>query len=85
MQSNILSLERFQLASALIFLQRGLCTKRGVGKLDFFFLLSIVGTPAPSSERQHPEAWPASTYGYLRGVSLILPSIIYDINLKLNP
>ena len=26
--------------------------------------------PAPSAERQHPEAWPASTDGHLRGVSL---------------
>ena len=26
--------------------------------------------PAPSSECQNPEAWPASTYGHLRGVSL---------------
>ena len=24
--------------------------------------------PAPSAKSQHPEAWPASTYGYLRGV-----------------
>ena len=31
--------------------------------------------PAPSSERKHPEAWPASTYGHLRGVSLkIVPA-----------
>ena len=31
--------------------------------------------PAPSAERQHPEAWPASTYGHLRGVSLkIVPA-----------
>jgi len=22
--------------------------------------------PAPSTERQHPEAWPASIYGHLR-------------------
>ena len=28
----------------------------------------MYGTPAPSSESQHPEAWPASTYGHLRGV-----------------
>ena len=34
--------------------------------LSFFSLL--YGTPAPSAESQHPEAWPASTYGYLRGV-----------------
>ena len=26
--------------------------------------------PAPSAESQHPEEWPASTYGHLRGVSL---------------
>ena len=37
-------------------------------RLSFFSLL--YGTPAPSAERQHPEAWPASTYGHLRGVSL---------------
>ena len=36
----------------------------GVQIILFFSLL--FGTPAPSSERQHPEAWPASTYGYLR-------------------
>ena len=31
--------------------------------------------PAPSAERKHPEAWPASTYGHLRGVSLkIVPA-----------
>ena len=24
--------------------------------------------PAPSAESQHPEAWPASTYGHLREV-----------------
>ena len=28
----------------------------------------MYGTPAPSAESQHPEAWPASTYGHLRGV-----------------
>ena len=28
----------------------------------------MYGTPAPSSECQHPEAWPASTYGLLREV-----------------
>ena len=28
----------------------------------------MYGTPAPSTEGQHPEAWPASTYGHLRGV-----------------
>ena len=37
-------------------------------RLSFFSLL--YGTPAPSAERQHPEAWPASTYGHLRGVSI---------------
>ena len=31
--------------------------------------------PAPSAERQHPEAWPPGTYGHLRGVSLkIVPA-----------
>ena len=34
--------------------------------LSFFLLL--YGMPAPSTERQHPEEWPASTYGYLTGV-----------------
>ena len=52
-------------------------------RLSFFSLL--YGTPAPSAERQLPEAWPASIYGHFRGVSLNLPSIIYVINLKLNP
>jgi len=28
----------------------------------------LYGTPAPSAESQHLEAWPASTYGHLRGV-----------------
>ena len=32
------------------------------------FFLSIVSHP--SAERQQLEAWPASTYGHLRGVSL---------------
>ena len=31
--------------------------------------------PAPSTVHQHPEEWPASTYGQLRGVSLkIVPA-----------
>ena len=34
----------------------------------FFSLLYCM--LAPSAERQHPEAWPASTYGHLRGVNL---------------
>ena len=33
-------------------------------RLSCFSLL--YGTPAPSAESQHPEAWPASTYGHLR-------------------
>ena len=33
-------------------------------RLSFFSLL--YGMPAPSSECQHPEAWPASIYGHLR-------------------
>ena len=37
-------------------------------RLSFFSLL--YGTPAPIAERQHPEAWPASTYGHVRGGSL---------------
>ena len=37
----------------------------GKKKLNLFvFLLCVM--PAPSSECQHPEAWPASTYGHLR-------------------
>ena len=45
-------------------------------RIRLSFFLSIVWhaskqrrTPAPSAERQHPETWPASTYGHLRGVS----------------
>ena len=38
----------------------------------------MYGTPAPSAERQHPEAWPATTYGHLRGVS---PKIVPANNL----
>ena len=52
-------------------------------RLSFFSLL--YGTPAPSAESQQPEAWTASIYGHLGGVSLNLPSIIFDIYLKLNP
>ena len=37
-------------------------------KFDFRFFSILYGTPAPNAERQHPEAWPASTYGHLRGV-----------------
>ena len=36
---------------------------------DFRFFSLLYGTPAPSAEPQHPEAWPASTYGHLRGLS----------------
>ena len=40
-----------------------------------FFLSLLYGTPAPSAEHQHPEAWSASTYGQLIGVSLkIVPA-----------
>ena len=40
-----------------------------------FFLSLLYGTPAPSAEHQHPEAWSASTDGHLRGVSLqIVPA-----------
>ena len=35
-------------------------------KFDFSFFSLLYGTPAPSAESQHPEAWPASTYGELR-------------------
>ena len=39
-------------------------------RLDFHFSSTLsYGMPASSVESQHPEAWPASTYGYLRGVS----------------
>ena len=34
--------------------------------------------PAPSAECQHPEAWPASTYGYLRGVSLTFQMLTFE-------
>ena len=45
----------------------------GVGcKLDFRFFSLLYDMPAPSKERQNPEAWTASTYGYLRGVSINL-------------
>ena len=41
----------------------------------FYFFSLLYGTPAPSAERQHTEAWPASTYGHLRDVSLkIVPA-----------
>ena len=29
--------------------------------------------PAPSAESQHPEAWPASTFGHLREGKLVFP------------
>ena len=32
----------------------------------FFFFLLLCRIPAPSAERQHTVAWPASTYGHLR-------------------
>ena len=32
----------------------------------FSFFSLLYGMPAPSAERQHPEAWPASTYGHLK-------------------
>ena len=48
------------------------CVPGGRGiRLSFFSLL--YGTPAPSSERQHLEAWPASTYGHLREGYLSVP------------
>ena len=43
-------------------------TGGGGGKLNSFFPSLLYGTPAPNAERQHPEAWPVSTYGHLRGV-----------------
>ena len=45
--------------------QRGMYSG-GVANFGFFLLY---GMPAPSAECQHPEAWPDSTYGHLRGVS----------------
>ena len=48
------------------------CAGGGVQiRLSFFSLL--YGTPAPSSERKHPESWPASTYGHLREGYLSVP------------
>ena len=41
-----------------------------IQEADFRVFFLLYGTPAPSSECQHPEAWPASTYGNLReGIS----------------
>ena len=37
-------------------------------ELAYRVFLLLYGMPAPSAERQHPEAWPASTYGHLREV-----------------
>ena len=37
-------------------------------RLSFFSL--FYDMPAPSAECHHLEAWPTSTYGHLRGVSL---------------
>ena len=54
-------------------------------RLSFFFSL-LYGMPAPSSECQHPEAWPASTYGHLRGVQdnkKLLSGTLPDNNLFL--
>ena len=39
-------------------------------KPDFRGFSLLYATQAPSLEYQHPEAWPTSTYGHLRGVSL---------------
>ena len=47
---------------------------RGGGGAVQARLSLLYSTPAPSAELQHPEAWPASTYGYLRGVSLKIVS-----------
>ena len=33
---------------------------------DFCFFSLLYGTPAPSTECQHPEAWPAIIYRHLR-------------------
>ena len=70
---------QFEQASLMFFLSY--CTahnEKGGGvqaRLSFFSLycsaqypdgqLKWYGTPAPSSESQHPEAWPASSYGHL--------------------
>ena len=37
--------------------------------MTFVFFLYCTALTAPSTERQKPEAWPASTYRHLRGVS----------------
>ena len=42
------------------------------------FVILLYGTPAPSTECQHPEAWPASTYVHLRGVSLTFQMLIFE-------
>ena len=39
-------------------------------KLDFSFFSLLYGMAAPSAERQHPEAWPASNYRHLRGFQI---------------
>jgi len=47
----------------------------------------LYGTPAPSAESQHLEAWPASTYGHLRGVpdnKKLLSATLPDNNLFLD-
>ena len=43
------------------------------------FCFSIV-RPAPSSECPHPEAWPAITYGHLRGVILTFQTLTFERN-----
>ena len=46
----------------------GLYAEGGGVPITLSFCSLLYGTPAaPSVERQHPEAWPASTYGHLRG------------------
>ena len=42
------------------------------------FVFLLCGMPATSTECQHPEAWPASTYGHLRGVSLTFKMFTFE-------
>ena len=57
---------RFEQASIffLSFYSYGTDSSRGANYTSFFSLLFAI--PAPSTESQHPESWPASIYGHLR-------------------
>ena len=46
------------------FVSGGVCAGGGA---NYTFFSLLYGMPAPTAERQHPEAWPASIYGHLRG------------------